>query len=614
MLKKIKNRGNMMFVLTVSALVMTIASAIAGLSCIILNSANDEILNNRLNFISSSAKAQILYRLQAKQYKSNSLQLKNLLEKDWENIVLGGENFEFDPSFDPSFEIDRDCQVKMDFNGGKYSSKCNFYGSFSSDDVPAYSMDLKISAVSNSKRKVFRAVISKKWPFCLSSGNYRADIRSGSIIDGDIYSNYKDGNIGISVKNNDCFPPKIDGDLILKKISNYEVNPNYAKNGYRVADSFQHNNEKKLGISFDSDSEKNHRGSVLHTENTFYTSGVNNAIVSLFRESQPKIIDDYLLNFEVIGNIKSYLQGMTIDEYLLSVYNTEDKKWMKETTSALSKHINELLRKNRNVYFLKKNLKLAGTNCEVEMSNPTLSSDSAYTIDGTLIAFPSCFKDEPEKEENEEFLSFGIEARNCTIYINGDLILIGDSKNLRTSTNDINYLIARSENKGYFRGINNRNTNEEDLKCSIPYLKGTKTSIVVMGNIFLSGAYIESAEDRLAIYSNENIYLKPVLLTDDSPQSVFKGALACRKSLKVVTKPKLNSNEQDLCRMKIYGALVCGLDDEVDDSNIYFKNKLFEVDDESVNISYLDITYSAENIDFLNRTIGVPMLTFWSDI
>ncbi len=603
-----------MFVLTVSALVMTIASAIAGLSCIILNSANDEILNNRLNFISSSAKAQILYRLQAKQYKSNSSQLKNLLEKDWESIVLGGENFEFDPSFDSSFEIDRDCQVKMDFNSGKYSSKCNFYGSFSSDDVPAYSMDLKISAVSNSKRKVFRAVISKKWPFCLSSGNYRADIRSGTIIDGDIYSNYKDGNIGISVKNNDCFPPKIDGDLILKKISNYEVNLNYAKNGYKVAHNFSHNDEKKLGISFDSDSEKNHKGSVLHTENTFYTSGVNNAILSLFQESQPKIIDDHLLNFEVIGNIKSYLQGETIDEYLSSAYSTDDKKWMKETISALSEHIRELLMKNKNVYVLKKNLKLSGTNCEVEMSNPTLSSDSAYTIDGTVIAFPSCFKDESDEDDNEAS-SFGIEGRNCTIYINGDLILIGDSKNLRTSTNDINSLIARSENRSYFRGIRNHNTNEEDLKYSIPYLKGTKTSIVVMGNIFLSGAYIESAEDRLAIYSNENIYLKPVLLTDDSPQSVFKGALACRKSFKVVTKPKLTSNEQDLCRMKIYGAVVCGIDDELDESNIYFNtNKLFEVDNDSVNISYLDITYSAENIDFLNRTIGVPMLTFWSDI
>ena len=136
-----------------------------------------------------------------------------------------------------------------------------------------------------------------------------------------------------------------------------------------------------------------------------------------------------------------------------------------------------------------------------------------------------------------------------------------------------------------------------------------------MGNIFLSGAYIESAEDRLAIYSNENIYLKPVLLTDDSPQSVFKGALACRKSLKVVTDSKLSSKEQDLCRMKIFGAVVCGIEKEENDFNIDFStNKLFEVEKDSVNISYLDITYSSENIDFLNRTIGVPMLTFWSDI
>lgn len=607
-----KSKGNMMFVLTVSALVMTIASAIAGLSCIILNSANDEILNNRLNFISSSAKAQILYRLQAKQYKSNSSQLKNLLEKDWENIVLGGdENFVFDPSFDSSFEIDRDCQVKMDFKGGKYSSKCNFDGSFSSDNVPAYSMDLKISALANTKRKIFRAMISKKWPFCLSSGNYRADIRSGSVIDGDIYSNYRDGKIGISVENDDCFPPKIDGDLILRKISNNKLGTNYTNS--KAIFPLDRCQENKRGISFDSESEKNHKGSVVHTENTFYTSPVNDAIVSLFQESQPKGIDMFLLNGGIMDDINSLLNGKTIDGYISSIYDTEHKPWMKDTVSALSNHIKELLKNNKNVYVLKKNLKLSGRDCEIEIPNPTLSSDSAYKIDGTLIAFPSCFKEDSEEEDSN--LSFGIEARNCTIYVNGDLILIGDSKNLRASSNDINYLISRGQNNVHMGGVNTRKVNEEDLKYAIPYLKGTKTSIVVMGNIFLSGAYIESAEDRLAIYSNENIYLKPVLLTDDSPQSVFKGALACRKSLKVVTDSKLSSKEQDLCRMKIFGAVVCGIEKEENDFNIDFStNKLFEVEKDSVNISYLDITYSSENIDFLNRTIGVPMLTFWSDI
>ena len=178
MYRKFKNRGNMIFVLTVSSLIVIIASAIGVLCCIILNSANDEILNNRLNFIASSAKAQIMYRLQATQLKNNPKELRNLLEKDWENIVLGkSEDFIFDPSCDSSFNIDEICKAKIDFKNGKYSSKCNFYGSYALDDVPAYSMDLKISAVANSKRKVFRAMISRKWPFCLSSGTYKTNIK-----------------------------------------------------------------------------------------------------------------------------------------------------------------------------------------------------------------------------------------------------------------------------------------------------------------------------------------------------------------------------------------------------------------------------------------------------
>ena len=160
--------------------------------------------------------------------------------------------------------------------------------------------------------------------------------------------------------------------------------------------------------------------------------------------------------------------------------------------------------------------------------------------------------------------------------------------------------------------ISLKSTNKTSTNV-IPYLKGTKTSIIVNGNIFLSGGYIESAEERLAIYSNENMYLRPILITDNSPQSVFKGALACRKSLQVITSSNLTSNNHDSCRMKIYGAIVCGMENSRNEEN-NFKNSLFGGTDKSIDVSYLDITYNSENIDFLNRTIGVPMLTFWSDI
>ena len=202
-------------------------------------------------------------------------------------------------------------------------------------------------------------------------------------------------------------------------------------------------------------------------------------------------------------------------------------------------------------------------------------------------------------------MSFGIEARNCTLYINGDLILIGDSENLRYSSEEINRIIMPNN-------ISLKSTNKTSTNV-IPYLKGTKTSIIVNGNIFLSGGYIESAEERLAIYSNENMYLRPILITDNSPQSVFKGALACRKSLQVITSSNLTSNDHDSCRMKIYGAIVCGMENSRNEGN-NFKNSLFGDTDKSIDVSYLDITYNSENIYFLNRTIGVPMLTFWSDI
>ena len=297
---------------------------------------------------------------------------------------------------------------------------------------------------------------------------------------------------------------------------------------------------------------------------------------------------------------------ISIKDYISSVYDVDKNLHMKDTVSALSDHLSDLLKTSNNIYVLQKNLKLAGTDCEVNMANPTISGNSSYKINGTVVAFPSCFKYN-SSEEGEINSSFGIEARNCTLYINGDLILIGDSENLRCSSEEMNY-------------ITNSNTGitvlpvgtPRCIKHPIPFLKGTKTSVVVFGNIFLSGGYIESAEERVAIYSNENMYLKPILLTDNVPESVFKGALACRKSLKVVTSSKLNSNEHDLCRMKIYGAVVCGIEKSKDDN---FRNKFFKIaKNDSIDISYLDITYSSENIDFLNRTIGIPMLTFWSDI
>ena len=609
MFKKIKNRGNMIFVLTISSLVMTIASAIGILCYIMLNSANDEIENNRLNFISSSAKAQILYRLQATQYKNNPEELRNLLEKDWEKIALGSENnFVFDPSFDSSFAIDEYCQAKIDFNNGKYSSKCNFYGTSTSNDVPAYSMDLKISAFSNNKRKVFRAMISKKWPFCLSSGDYKANIQSGCVIDGDIYSGFSDGNIGISVKNSDYFPSEISGDLIVKRASSDKV-----RNHYNMNELSFIKKDDEFGISFDSESEEKHKGNIIYTENNFYSSGVNNAIASLVSESNPKIIDNILLNKKILKNIREdEISGNSAKEYISSKYDIDKHPYMRNTISSFTDQLEELLKTSSNIYILQKNLKLAGFDCEVGMINPTLSDSSAYKIDGTVIAFPSCFQ-YCKDNKDEEIDSFGIEARNCTLYINGDLILIGDSENLRLSSQQAGLITNNDSLKNVLNELTSKNSSNGEAVNYIPFLKGTKTSIVVFGNIFLSGGYIESAEERLAIYSNENMYLKPVLLKDNVPESVFKGALACRKSLKVVTSSNLSSNEHDLCRMKIYGAVVCGIEDKKDDSS--FKNRLFSTpEDKSVDISYLDITYSSENIDFLNRTIGVPMLTFWSDM
>ena len=601
--KKNKNKGNMVFVLTVSALIITIASSIAILCSIMLNSAKDEILNNQLNFIASSAKAQIMYRLQAVQYRNTSEELRNLLEKDWENIVLGNtDNFTFDPSFDSSFAIDETCQAKLDFKNGKYSSKCNFYGTFSSEDVPAYSMDLKISAVSNNKKKFFRAMVSRKWPFCLSSGTYKANIMSGSIIDGDIYSGYTDENIGITVKNTDSIPSEIEGDLIVKKVSKKSEKGRYLK------ELFFQNKDEEIGIAFDSESEEVHKGNIIYTENTFYTDGLDSALASLVHESNPKIIDNVLLEKGILRNIQSYQnisdKDISLKDYISDTYNISKKQYMEPTISKLSDQLDELLKTSNKVYILQNRLKLAGPDSDISMDNPTLIGESSYKINGSVIAFPSFFKNIREDIEEED-MSFGIEARNCTLYINGDLILIGDSENLRYSSEEINRIIMPNN-------ISLKSTNKTSTNV-IPYLKGTKTSIIVNGNIFLSGGYIESAEERLAIYSNENMYLRPILITDNSPQSVFKGALACRKSLQVITSSNLTSNDHDSCRMKIYGAIVCGMENSRNEGN-NFKNSLFGDTDKSIDVSYLDITYNSENIDFLNRTIGVPMLTFWSDI
>ena len=182
-------------------------------------------------------------------------------------------------------------------------------------------MDLKISAISNSKRKVFRAMISRKWPFCLSSGTYKTNIKSGSIIEGDVYSGNTDDNISISVQNTDVIPSEIKGDLIVKKTSNKRQERKY---NYSNVIFFQKEENNDFGISFDSESEEHHKGNVIYTENTFYTDGIDNALVSLIHDSTPKVIDNILLEKQILIDIKSQLDNsekeMNINEYISSIY------------------------------------------------------------------------------------------------------------------------------------------------------------------------------------------------------------------------------------------------------------------------------------------------------
>lgn len=557
-----------MLIIAVAGFITAASAAISMLSFFTVSQTQREAEWHQIRLTAKSALNQSLYRIKRQAYSKNK-KTAFLTGEEWENIILGSNDgtFHFDASCDRNFSIDNGCKVSITFSGQPESMSVYNFSSGSpvsipgrKNQTPPYSVDLIIKSSGASLSKTFEAVIEKKWPYCIASGTYAADIGRSSEIQGDVYSA---GQMQVTSP----YPS-----LCFARLSKERQLGEYPKVRGNLYAYGGKNENNKLGLTSEHEITK---------ERAFAIDPYAD-----FKGSK-KIIYEKMQAFdsEDFAPWKADAEDITdalIEEGAIEPITEESlrefRKYTSETHSDIMENISERALGGKKIYIMRKNIYLYGESSSSEAPSGSFSKSSSgsYHISGSIVSYPDILIKKSGRL---------IECSGCSLFIDGDMLLL---KN--------------------FDPYGASKAHDSSL---IPSIKGTQASVCVSGNLYASGGRIESSSDRFVLYCNENIYLRP-FFTIQKEKSIFKGAIACRKHL-TVNPPEDSSGAYSDQSIWIKGAVLCGPHEkEISKIRSIYPNENRGKD--RILIENAKIEYDPDTISLLHRYIGIPKLSLWKEL
>lgn len=596
-----KKIGNILFVTILSSLVLTVSLSFSAIASYSLFRAREEISSNQMRLTAKSALSQILCRIDKKIYNfSNNCDLDRVLENsnseklylvDWESIVLESDNRKF--SFPKSFlEADESfpnslgkAEINIYFDGDLKGRSVNNLNSDSIQkmnsryNIPPYSLDLMINIKYKNRVKRFEAIIAKSWPFALCSIESPVAIEGPATINGDICSFYK--------------PKKTSNDF--NSTASVIINNNYGKSSMPSIH----------GDIYTSDTLSSRRiiqgqtnGECFGGIEPFFSPDILSSFLSLSTDIEGR--GCFSLN-ETLIEKELFETNSEIIESAISKVNEKFSGYMPPIAFVPPQTEAEEQCDEFQVFMLREDLVLEGNNLSESYGNVTASGHSNYIIKGSLISSA------PEEKEKEDKVKFayaykdedgpilgelpGIKLSNCTLTIDGDLILTGASF---------------------------ENSWGKIKKNLVPRIEGRDSALIVTGDIYMMSAEIESKGEQFVIYSDGSIWLQALKTSlDPKFKSEFRGAVVCKGCLSISTLRAAGSIYAPIPDelVKVSGAMVAGggilVGDAMSDNGMGPMNNVYSKC--GMVVKYITVDYNPQTIGLLHKLIGYPRLSVWRE-
>ena len=614
-----KKQGNILFITILSSLILTASLAMGAIGSYSLFRAREEISSNQMRLTAKSALSQTLYRIDKKIYDfSNKCEFDQILKNsykekiylmDWVNIVLDSQDgkFYFPKSFLENTESLPNSlggvEIDIYFDGESQGRSINNLNGETVEkissryNIPPYSLDLMINVKSKKRVKRFEAVLSKYWPFALCSINAPMLIEAPAKIDGDIccfYEGYKENNgshiASVNIRNSfdnvNVQTATISGDIYTT-----EPSPNQVKQGQT-------------------------NGKYFGEITPFFPINILSSFLSLVTDAEGGecfYLNETLMLKDIFINDEEELETVRnrVNKNLL-YFNNGNKNEEEDSDEQKS-------------FVLRESLVLEGNNVFASSGdNVTASGHSNYIIKGSVI---SCAQEKEDEETRSTYIFAptekkkmldelpGIQLLNCTLTIDGDLVLYG--------------LYVKNK----FGRID---------RSFIPRIIGNDSALIVTGNIYMESAEIESRGEQFVIYSDKSIIMRPIRTYFKSEfDSKFRGAIVCQGDLMVVPVNVLpNGGIPKIDELiSISGAIVAGGKVIVADKNVDNKVETNEIYNEleqeilsgrigqqqsvvAINGKYvkaglavrnITVNYDPSTIGLLHKLIGYPKLSIWRE-
>ncbi len=620
-----KNRGNTLLVIIISALILTAALAVAALTSFFLCRSREEIISQQTRMTAKSALAQVLFRvdkrlLEFSQECSNVSMIESSqpVSISWKNVVKGdnGENFVFQNSaaqqssggsFAGSF-------VSVDFSGsGKNISIDNFDNDLfvqapSSDryNVPPYSLDLVFNVKNRSYSKRFETVILKNWPYAVCCVGSNINIGLCSAVRGDLCSfriapQLSGSNI------NQSYSPTISIDLpVIYPPVSPDFYPVVNGNLFTASDSPDKISADKPWVSHASDpiyinellkpnwsNGKKHYGT-KGTASSFLSSMLTIAVPDKGKSCME--LNDLLVS----SNVAVTLHRESLDSSAFG--NSMLAPFFEKLSSSLDSSQDEPSSSDRMgepalpFFSLVKDLSLEG-NSVSDMGAAAVSGHSHYIIRGNVMSAAGVVRQSfPGSNNNTADGSLpGINLSNCTLVIDGNLLLVG----------------SQMLDSGRPSPASSGNANR-----LVPKLTGMNSAIVVTGNIFLMSAEMESSGDNFVIYADGNIILRPEASDSGNNRTDFSGAIVCKGNMYIEPVYNYNSGmpRKYFDLLHVRGAVVCGGVPFEEDELFNSVNDCLHPGILGLNLESVSIDYDPSVISLLHKLIGYPEATIWREL